>query len=684
MTRNPRSLAALGLALLFVAVLAGYYAVHKPVTPAQAAHLLGVALDLGAALWLTTVAGALGLRLLHWLPADELWPGERALLAAALGWGALALSLLALGLVGALTLPVVAGLSSAVAFLAWREARAWWADVLQGLRLLGGQSPWQRWCAAFVAITLALGLLPALAPPLSWDALVYHLTLPRRYAELGHLRVDPAFMFSGFPQLNEMLFTAAYLWRGEIAAQALGWAFGAVLVLGLAGFAGRILGTDWASTAPAILFSAYTIAISLAWAYAELLLMVMALGVLIALDRWRSTSAPRWLALAGAFSGFAFGCKYTGAIVPLAALGVIVYHTALHSRNTEYGIRHTQHAIRNKPYAIPSFLLPLLLTASPWPLKNLLFTGNPAYPLLFPTKWMDAWRLTFYNRPDLIEHNPLNAALIFFRAVFLGVQGGNDYDATLGPLWVFLPLALAAGWRFVGEGRRRALWLLAVFCVAGYVGWVALMFVSKYAVQARLFFAMFPALAVLATAGLAVLFCFDTPQLRLSFITRALVGFVLALSLMEHALYFSARSPLAYLAGVQSASDYRRAYLGWHAAALERVNALPAGARVVFLWEPRSLECASINRCAPDEIIDRWWHLRRTLGSAENILAAWRNAGFTHLLLADWGAEFVRVRRSDSLETPEDWAELERLRAQLTPVESFGGAYTLYALPSAP
>lgn len=675
MTRDSRLWAALALALLLAAVLAGYYAVHKPVTPAQAAHLLGVALDLAAVFWLTTVAGALGLRLLGGLPADDLWPGERAALAAALGWGALALSLLALGLLGALTLPAVVGLSSAIFLFLWREARAWWAAVAQGLPAFEEPGLWPRWCAAFVAVTLALGLLQALAPPLAWDALVYHLTLPRRYAELGHLRVDPAFMFSGFPQLNEMLFTAAYLLRGEIAAQTLGWAFGAMLALGLAGFAGRTLGAGWASTAPAILFSAHTIAISLAWAYAELLLMVVALGVLVALDRWRRSSTPRWLAVAGALSGFALGCKYTGVVVPLAALGIIVFHTTLQARTT-------LHAPRLLPLTF--FLLPLFLTFSPWLLKNWLFTGNPAYPLLLPTEWMDAWRLTFYNRPDLIERNPLNAALIFFRALFLGVQGGNDYDATLGPLWVFLPLALAAGWRLLADEQRRALWLPVGFCAAGYLGWVALMFVSKYAVQARLFFAMFPALAVLAAAGLAVLPGFNTPQLRLSFITQALIGFVLALSLVEHALHFGARSPLAYLAGAQSAGDYRRAQLGWYTAALERVNALPAGARVVFLWEPRSLECVSIARCAPDEIIDRWWHLRRTLGSAEAVLSHWRSGGMTHLLIADWGAEFVRVRRSDSLETPDDWAELERLRAQLAPVENFGGAYTLYTLPAAP
>jgi hypothetical protein len=548
--------------------------------------------------------------------------------------------------------------------------------VARGVRAFWPPSLWPRLCAVYVAVTLGLELLQALAPPLAWDALVYHLTLPRWYAQLGHLRVDPAFAFSGFPQLNEMLFTAADLLRGDIAAQTLGWAFGAVLALGLAGYTGRTLGASHAPVAPAILFSAFTIAISLAWAYAELLLMVLALGVVIALDQWRRSDHLRWLIVAGALSGFALGCKYTGLIVPLAAFIVIIANTLSEKRNT--------HHLTRLLLPSSSFLLPCLLTFSPWLLKNWLFTGNPVYPLLIPTEWMDAARLTFYNRPDLIERNPFNAALIFFRAVFLGVQGGNDYDATLGPLWAFLPLALAVGWRLVASEHKRALWPVVVFCLAGYAGWVALLFVSKYAVQARLFFAMFPALAALATAGFSVLPAFDTSRLRFSFSARALIGFVLALCLLEHALDFGGRGPLGYLAGAQSAGDYRRAQLGWYAAALESVNDLPDAARVVFLWEPRSLECESVDRCAPDEIIDRWWHLRQTLGSPENILTAWQSAGFTHLLLADWGAEFVRTQRSDSLETAADWAELERLRARLTPVENFGGAYTLYVLPVAP
>lgn len=676
MKRDSRLWAALGLAVMLAAVLAGYYAVHKPATPAQAAHLAGLALDLAAALALTTVSGAAGLRFLKLLPSSDLWPGECAALAAAVGWGALGLVMLALGLAGFLSTAVVVGLSSAILLLFWREARAWWADVAQGVRAFWQPGPWPQLCAAFVFATLFLELLQALAPPLAWDALVYHLTLPGWYAQLGHLRVDPAFAFSGFPQLNEMLFTAAFLLRGDVAAQTLGWMFGAVLALGLSGFAGRTLGAQAAAITPAILVSALTIAISLAWAYAELLLMALSLGVLIALDQWQRFGGRRWLAVAGALSGFALSCKYTGLIVPLAAFIVIIAKALSEKPNTPHATG----------LLVPSsfFLVPCLLAFSPWLLKNGLFTGNPVYPLLFPTEWMNAARLFFYNRPDVIDRNLLNAGLIFFRAVFLGVQGGNDYDATLGPLWVFLPLVLALGWRFLAQEQRRTLWPVAVFCLAGYAGWVALMFVSKYAVQARLFFAMFPALAALAAAGFTLLPAFDTAHLRFSFIARALIGFVLALSFVQHALDFGGRHPLAYLAGAQSAGDYQRAQLGWYAAALEKVNALPAASRVVFLWEPRSLECAPVARCTPDEIIDRWWHSRRTLGPAESILAAWQRAGFTHLLLADWGAEFVRTQRSDSLETAEDWAELERLRARLTPVADFGGAYTLYALPAAP
>jgi hypothetical protein len=323
---------------------------------------------------------------------------------------------------------------------------------------------------------------------------------------------------------------------------------------------------------------------------------------------------------------------------------------------------------------------PCALLLAPWLLKNTLATGNPFFPLLLPTAPMDALRQFFYNHPAADERNPFWAALIFFRAVFLGVQGGNDYDATLGPLWVLMPLLAALGWRRLPEAQRRALAPVAVFCLAGYAAWVGLMPLSQYAVQARLFFAMFPALAVLGAAGLSALPNFNLPQLRIALVVRAVIGFVLAVNVMEVALHFASRSPLAYLAGAQTAAEYRLAQLGGYSLAIQRVNALPAGARVLFLWEPRSLECATIARCWPDTIIDRWWHARRTAGSAQAIVSGWRAEGATHVLLAETGVVFVQ-QNDDGLFTAADWEELQRLREQLTLVENIGPAYTLYKIP---
>lgn len=668
MTGDRRIVWALIALMVFGAGLAGYYALHKPFAPEQAAHLAGLAADLGTALWITLLAGGVGRRL---IPSPS-FTNTGFALQAALGWGALAMLILALGMAGALYTWLVATLLVLATIVLWRDLLDWIRDVIAVLRALWLPDRWARFALVFVALTLGMGLSRALAPPLAWDAHVYHLTLPKWYAQLHHVRVDPAFMFMGMPQLNEMLFTIAYLVRGEIAAQTLGWAFGAVLTLGLAAYAHEVVGRPWGVLAPAIVWSSLTLALSQAWAYAELLLMVMALGVLIALHAWQVTQARGWLLIAGALSGLAMGCKYTGVIVPIASLALIVFHLwrgAVRAPSVTDVLRATS-----------IFLLPAGLVFAPWLLKNALLTGNPFYPLVFPTQTMDAWRLWFYNRPDLLERNPLAATLILFRTVFQGAQGVNDYDATLGPLWAVLPVVLMLAWRRLDEAVRQALTPLVVFTLAGYVVWAALLFVSQYAVQARLFFAIFPALAVLCVAGQAALACFDSPRLRVSFIAHALTGLVLVLALVEHGLYLVVHSPFEYLGAAQSARTYREANLGWYAVAIDHVNVLPTNSRVLFLWEPRALDCSAIERCVPDAIIDRWYHLRRTLGSAPEIVSRWRAEGVTHVLIYDTGVEFVQAQ-TDSAERPDDWIELERLRAELVRVEDMGGVYSLYAVP---
>ncbi len=412
--------------------------------------------------------------------------------------------------------------------------------------------------------------------------------------------------------------------------------------------------------------------------------------------------------LSGVLAGLGMGCKYTAVILPLAAAFVILLWRPpsvgprssaaalwprVHAKHVSGGGRLRDAvgpgASRGARPADSSasalwppgvFLLMAFIVFSPWLLKNFLFTGSPIYPLFIPASEMDALRQNFYNRPELAERNPLWAALIFFRAVLAGIQDGNEYGATLNPLLAFLPLALALGWRMLAPEVRREASPVAGFILIAYVVWSALTLVTPLAEQARLFYALFPALAVLSVSGFLALSALDTPALRPSFILTASFGLVMSLVVFELGADFARHNPLAYLLGQQSAADYRRDNLGWYAVAIEKVNALPADSRALFLWEARSLDCDPLTRCAPDVIIDRWWHLRRTIGSADAALARWQTQGLTHVLIYDTGVRFIQAQ-PDNGYVPADWTELDALRGRLQWVEQIGDTYSLYKLP---
>ena len=434
-----------------------------------------------------------------------------------------------------------------------------------------------------------------------------------------------------------------------------------------------MLGERTGILSPAILFSALTISLSLAWAYADLLLMLLALAMLIALRQWRSSGSPRWLVLGGALAGFALGAKYTAALVPLSGAVMIAAYPACAPQGSRIK------RFKSSVLSAGLFSVAALIVFAPWLIKNLWHTGNPVYPFLWPGGRMDALKQWFYSRPYMGERNPLWAALIFFRAVFWGAQSANGYDATLGPLIVFLPFALAVGWRALEARVRNELGPLIVFVLTGYAGWVTLTLASELAIQIRLFFALFPALAILSAAGLTAIGSFDSPALRVSIIIKAVVALILALTAWENLATLAARSPLAYLVGAQSAASFREAHLGAYPAAIERVNALPPGSRVEFLWETRSLDCVELDRCRPDVVIYNWWHLRQTVGAAEAILSHWKAQGVTHVLIYDLGADFVRSQ-ADAAFVDSDWTELDALRGRMQLIQTFDSAYSLYAL----
>jgi hypothetical protein len=113
------------------------------------------------------------------------------------------------------------------------------------------------------------------------------------------------------------------------------------------------------------------------------------------------------------------------------------------------------------------------------------------------------------------------------------------------------------------------------------------------------------------------------------------------------------------------------------------VNKLPDGARVLFLWETRSLYCDEPRiTCEEDTVLYRWWHDRRTVGdgSAEAIVDDWRAKGITHMLVWNTGRDF-EFDNNNPLITQADKAEWAKVPPLLEVVWPDDDEYTLYALP---
>jgi 4-amino-4-deoxy-L-arabinose transferase-like glycosyltransferase len=511
-------------------------------------------------------------------------------------------------------------------------------------------------------LALTTSFVLALAPPLGWDALAYHFTLARQYALRGDLAVDPVNVFMGMPQVGEMLYTLAVLLRGEGSAQLLGWLTSALAVIGLSSLTGRLIGSRWAPWSAAILFSAPTLAVWPAWGYVDFLTFGAMVATLTVLTIWLRDGQRRSLVLAGILAGVAVSAKYTALSVPVGA-GLAILVSAPRSRRLTDALLFTVTAA---------------VVFAPWLLKNAILTGNPVYPLLIDTPEMDAWRHLFYSRPDLIQRDVWHTLGRLPDAVLFGRYGIEHSDATLSPLWLLLPAIGGLAWRRLAADQARDARLMATAFGGAYLVWIVLGQVSQFGALPRLFMPVAAPLMVLAVLGLAAAPALNGPQLRFSWVLQAVVGLVLVVAAGLVGLGFAERQPLLYLAGRQTASDYKRSWQGWYQIAIETVADLPDGARTEFLWEPRALECPE--RCRADVIADRWYHLGRTLGGADRIVAHWRDLGFTHVLINSGAAEYVR-HDPTSLHTPDDWRLLAEVRADLRLVHDFGGAYQLYEIP---
>jgi len=409
---------------------------------------------------------------------------EVSLLSLGLGLGAMSLLTLALGVAGLFYRPLfqlllLAGVVASAPRLT-RDLVSW----LQENR--GVERPSRTWvfypAAALLIGIVLICLVAALAPETGFDALNYHLGIPRLYmANHGVVETSNLAVFS-YPLGVDMLFLFAWLVHSPVAAKLVHFAFGLLTAAGCWVFLKR-LGAPHGGVLAALLFLGSPVVMYLSHsAYIDLGLAFFSLLALIALFRWLETGLSHWSVLAGIYAGLSLSAKYTGFTTFLVGAALMAWTLFGSSRRKA---RRSDLVL----YGIAAFLV-----FSPWLVKNLIQTGNPVSPLfadLIPTRAIGGAE---YNQAvQLIRswHGYAGTLFDWISVPWLQTFRPDVFHGSPGAAYlVLLPVALVIGW------RDRRLRILAGCIAVGYV------FLVVGTLTTRFFVLLFPWISVLVAAGI--------------------------------------------------------------------------------------------------------------------------------------------------------------------------------------
>jgi len=323
----------------------------------------------------------------------RVFPAARLLRLAA-GIPMLALLAQGLGLAGLASRGVLAAVVALAALPALVRAMA--GIRKPGLHRAPGLPGESRGLSAAVWCTIAITGIAALAPEVAWDAMVYHLRVPSLYLLAHKVYPIPEIFPSYFPFNGEMLLMLARNLGGDPAARLLHAVIWLACGVGTARLAGRLWGP---AAVPWGLGLSLTIPLGMvvsSRAYVEFFLVLPFIGATLLLpDNRGGPPGGKRLLLLGFLAGSMAGTKYLGAAAA-AVLGLWVLS------------RLRRGPARGMARAALLMLAGLLAAAGWWYLRNLLWTGNPVYPLLFGgPRWTpadmigwkaDASALTFSTR----------------------------------------------------------------------------------------------------------------------------------------------------------------------------------------------------------------------------------------------------------------------------------------------
>lgn len=472
-------------------------------------------------------------------------------------------------------------------------------------------------------------------PPVSKDALVHHLAVPKLYLKHGGIYEIPTMVFSYYPMNLDMLYLIPLYFGNDIVPKFIHFSFALLTAWLIFYYLRRRIDLRYA-LGGALFFLSIPIIVKLSiTVYVDLGLIFFTLAALLMFLRWVERGfQPKFLVLSAVFCGFAMGTKYNGLITFFLLTLFIPF---IYSR---YGGDRASSFFHTAGQGLLFFLLALLVF-SPWMIRNYMWTHNPVYPLY--NDWFSSQDMVlniaanpFQFRSQVYHESWWQIALLPIRIFFQGQDGNAQYfDGRLNPFLLVLPCFAFYRMRDESDAIKMEKKVLLAFSLLYF----AFAFFTSH-LRIRYFSAILPPLVLLSVYGLKNLFDLvrnvDSQLLRRTgiMLTLGLASFLLWLNAAYVRAQYKEVGPVAYLSGLVSRDEYidRSRY---EYPAMRYINEnLPKDARILFVYLG--------NRgyyCDREYIFDMKFNrstllqLVKNSNTPEQVLSGLKGLGITHLLI---------------------------------------------------
>ena len=223
-----------------------------------------------------------------------------------------------------------------------------------------------------IIVLAIVNLIGALGPELAFDALWYHLTLPKIYLTTHTIAHIPGGLlyYSDMPKLGELLYVSALSFGSEIYAKVIHWFFGILCLIVMYKIARRFFSQELSLIAVLIFYSNLVVSWESITAYIDLIRAFFELLALWSFLFWWEVKRKKWFVLSAIMIGLAVSTKVLaiGSIMIFSVL--LLYKFVIKENSWIQGIKY-----------LLSYWTIALLIPMPWFVFAYVNTGNPLYPI---------------------------------------------------------------------------------------------------------------------------------------------------------------------------------------------------------------------------------------------------------------------------------------------------------------